>query len=173
VVRSNDHLTAIRRRERAVAVASCQRDDQVAMHGRLWARQHNQPAVRLTREGFDRAHDLTGVMNAGGDGLHTERRRRCFDCAQESRPCGVLWILQQRDPAHARRNFFEQLKPFPAHRQFEMREPGDVAAGLRQTCDQAELDRIGDLYKHDSCEFLCVARSPARHCQEGRPATSR
>ena len=58
-------------------------------------------------------------------------------------------MQQERNPADAGRNLLERLQPFPGHCRFEMREAGDIAAGPRQTCDQANFDRSRDHHEHD------------------------
>src|SRR6476661_7923876 len=50
---------------------------------------------------------------------------------------------------HARRDLFEQLQPFPAHRILEAGESGDVSSGLRQALDEPLADRIDDQREHD------------------------
>src|SRR5262245_39255932 len=50
---------------------------------------------------------------------------------------------------HARRDFLDRLQPFSNDCRFEMREASEVAARTCQARDNAERDRVHDLYEHD------------------------
>jgi hypothetical protein len=43
----------------------------------------------------------------------------------------------------------EPVQPFPGHGGIEIREAGDVAAGVGETIDEMASDWIGDLREHD------------------------
>jgi hypothetical protein len=60
---------------------------------------------------------------------------------------------------HAWRNLLKQLQPFRAHAVFPRRKTGAVAAGPRQTLDEARANRIGDEREHDR---HAACRAPQR-----------
>ena len=64
-------------------------------------------------------------------------------------PGGYGGIPKDRHARHVRRDLLEQLQPFPAKAEFEIHEPGGVAARPRQAIDEAGGDRIGDGREHD------------------------
>src|SRR6266516_6267790 len=71
------------------AVTGGEANDQITMYRGNRAGQHNQTAIGLARELFERTFDFGRIANAGRDDLHPESRRRCGDRPKESGPCGV------------------------------------------------------------------------------------
>src|SRR5215472_9115413 len=68
-------------------VAGRQRNDQITMKQRQWARRHDQAAIRGTREGRDGALDLVGVgAYVNRAHFHADRRRHVLDDGELADP---------------------------------------------------------------------------------------
>jgi hypothetical protein len=122
-------------------VSGRERGDQLTMNLRQRTRQHDQAAIG--------AFDLAGVAHAYRAHLHPERQRRTLDGAQLAHPAGESGIPKDRHSRHAGRDLFEQLQPFPADAEFEVRKTSGVAARPRKAFDEAGADRVGHLREHD------------------------
>ena len=57
---------------------------------------------------------------------------------------GVVWIPQDCDPGEPWDRLLEQLQLLGGEVGNHQREPGDVSARMREVCDQAGSDWIGD-----------------------------
>ena len=65
--------TAVTTRNRRQSVTGGERDDQLAMNDRQWARCHDQAAIRRAGKCSDGALDFTGVAHVDRVRLHPER----------------------------------------------------------------------------------------------------
>ena len=101
------------------------------------------------RECRDRALDLAGVTRLYRAQLHAERRRHGLDGTHLAHLGGPRRVANDRHSGDAWRDFFEQLQPFPAEAIFDYGEPGRIATGARQACDEAGTDRINNLHEHN------------------------
>src|SRR6185436_20386186 len=101
------------------------------------------------RECRDRALDLAGVTRLDGAQLHAERRRHGLDGTHLAHLEEASRVANDRRSGDAWRDFFEQLQPFPAEAVFDYAEPGRIATGTRQACDEAGTDRINNLHEHN------------------------
>ena len=68
---------------------------------------------------------------------------------QERNICGYFWNMDDRRPAHRRRDLLEHLQLFPADRGFKILEPRNVSTRMRQARDEAASNRIGHNREHD------------------------
>src|SRR5262249_52351010 len=114
------------------------------------SRHGQQPAIRLARERLDRALDVAGTADVGGDRLDRERWGDAFERAQKLRSETIVGVVtDQRHPLDAGRDLLKQLQPFPDDRVLERREPGDIATWFRQIRNEAAADRVGDVGEDD------------------------
>ena len=149
--------------DRGQPVLLRQRDDPLTASRGTAAGQHDQPAVRPSRQGFDRSLDLGGAAHARAGQFNAERRQGRLDCRQMANRRRIVGIIDDGDTLHARRNLLEQLQPLHRKPKLVLGEAGDVAAGPGQAGDKAKPNRVGDLRKHDRN----VARCPLQRRQGG------
>ena len=101
-------------------------DDQVAITAAAGppsrSGRHSEP-----REGPTWFH-FAGVAHVDRVDLHPERRRHRLDGAKLADP-GGLRITKDPRPRHARRDFLQQLQPFPAEAEFEGGKPVTLPPG--------------------------------------------
>jgi hypothetical protein len=112
-------------------------------------RQHHQPAIRLTRTCTDSLLDLDGIVHAGCSHFDGNRRRYFLDRAQGHNSRNLFRRQQDRHLTDLRRDIFERLQHFSAHREFGGREASNVAARVCQARDEATADRIIHLQEND------------------------
>jgi hypothetical protein len=68
-----------------------------------------------------------------------------------------LGIDEKRHAGETRSGLLEQRQRFAGQVNAQHRKPGQVAAGMRQTCDKSEADRVRHNDKHDgnrACDLL-------------------
>jgi hypothetical protein len=91
-----------------------QRNDQLSLHTRPGAADHDHAAVRDVRESREGALDLARIAHIDGAQLHAKRGRERLDRAK----LGQTWrdgsVTKDRRSRYARRDLLEQLQPFPA-----------------------------------------------------------
>jgi hypothetical protein len=120
-------------------------------------------AVKPRRKFFDVIHraqcvaPVTGILRVS-EGLQVIFKiwRRCR-------------VEQEGDSVDARCHLLEQLQPLATHGAFDVDEPGDVAARLRQARNEAAADRIGNIRKNNGDS----AGLTARRALAGEPSMQR
>src|SRR6516164_7927013 len=125
------------------------------MNGRP-GRGGDETAVWLPRECRDAAIDFGIGAHVDRDELHTRRDRRPLDRRELANTAGHSWIANDRHACDARRYVLEQLKPFRAQGELECGKSSDVAAGLRQTRDEATADGIAHVYEYNRDGARCL-----------------
>ena len=83
---------------------------------------HDEPAIRLAGEFSNAAFDLGSVTRADDAQLQANRRHG-LDRRELADPGGRRSGPQHRDPCHAWRNLFEQIKPFALMLYSNVRNP--------------------------------------------------
>ncbi len=124
-------------------------NDQRAVSDRLRRSRHDQPAVRGSCKGRDRALDLFGIAQANAAQFHPERRRHGLDGGELGQGTDVARLQKDRRARDTGSDFLKQLQPFRAHPEFGRNETGGVAAWPCQTFDEANADRVGRGGEHD------------------------
>ena len=94
-----------------------------------------------SREGWT---DLLGRSHAHETQFDRQRGRRRLEVLDHLRVERRVWIPQDCDPGEPWDRLLEQLQPLGAELGHHDREPGDVSARMREACDQAGSDWIGD-----------------------------
>lgn len=56
----------------------------------------------------------------------------------------AVGIVEDRHARDRRRDLRQHPQPFAGYRRVEIAEAGDGAAGVRETCDEASTDRVGE-----------------------------
>ena len=136
-------------------------NDRGAMADGDGVRDHQQTAIRLARESFDRMLDIgADAVHIGFDEFQANCWRGGLDrIAVESR-IRVLGVRDDRGAAHARRDLLQQLQPFRPDGVFEIGKAGNIASRPSQTFDEArpygirnvdEDDRYGVRFLPHSC----------------------
>jgi hypothetical protein len=62
---------------------------------------------------------------------------------------GDLWTVNECHTAHARRDLLEHLQPFSADSRLKILEARDVSTRMREVCNEAASDRIGNDDEHN------------------------
>src|SRR5204863_935713 len=88
-------------------------------------------------------YEYNGRLHGEGGSGGSERIEKDFDRRRRRR------VEQESGPADARRDLFQQLKPFAGYRALEIDEAGGIASGPRQASDEAIAYRIDNRRKND------------------------
>ena len=108
-----------------------------------------RPPFEPCRELADAALDLRGVAQADRRHFDAERAPQRLNGAELRGAGGIAGIAEHRRAHCVGCDLPQQLQPFAADVEFEIAEPGGVAAGVRQALHKPEADRVSDLDEHD------------------------
>src|SRR5215471_21484654 len=135
--------------DRRQSVSRRQRDDQIVIVDRQRGSDRDQTAIRSARKFGNSLLKVSGVSPTERAHLPSERLRRRLNHTQDSDAGSYSGVSNDSDMCHVGCDFLQQFHPFRTHSVVEIREPGDVAARLRQTSNKASADGIGNLRKYD------------------------
>ena len=100
------------------------------MQRRQRTRRHDQPAIRIAREGRNRTLDLAGIAHVYRPYVHPDQRRHGLDYRELAYPGGYVGVPKDRRSCHAGDNLLQKLQPFSTQIVFELHKAGSVAARL-------------------------------------------
>src|SRR5262249_54172869 len=113
--------------DRRQTMARRQRDNEGAVWKGHNVRRHDKPGIGLTGHRCEGAFNLDAIMHIETNQIQFGRSSRRFGRLQVTE-VGRLWMHDEADILHVRRNLAQLLEPFPAHCRLEIGKSGYIAA---------------------------------------------
>ena len=114
--------------------------------------------LRAALERLEGGRDILGSPDFECSDLEAERAGRCLNLAHIQHGGGIADIGHDRQPAETGDNLAQKFEALAGKIGGLERQAGDVAARSRQTCDQADADRVRrqcEDDRDDRCRLLC------------------